>query len=137
MDRRIDRRGCEVGEERCNVCSGAARGEKRRRIVNDMAMGSGSIDEVEDIKECEVVEGQEGEAEEREEDCGSHYRSGSGSGFGVVGPGSGFKVVGPGSRFEGYEREEGRRIAEKVWWKGDCGRFRVEDEGMEGKMHDL
>ena len=46
----------------------------------------------------------------------------SGSGFGVVGPGSGFKVVGPGSRFEGYEREEGRRIAEKVG-----GREIVED----------
>ena len=37
-------------------CSGAAREEKRRRIVNGMAMGSGSIDEVEDIKESEVVE---------------------------------------------------------------------------------
>ena len=56
MDRRIDIRGCEMGEERCNVCSGAARGEKRRRILNDMAMGSGSIDEVEDSKESEVVE---------------------------------------------------------------------------------
>ena len=56
MDRRIDRRGCEMGEERCNVCSGAARGQKRRRIVNDIAMGSGSIDEVEDVKESEVVE---------------------------------------------------------------------------------
>ena len=33
MDGRGDRFGCEVGEERCDVCQGRARGRKRRRMV--------------------------------------------------------------------------------------------------------
>ena len=32
MDGRWDRRGCEMGEERCDVCQGKPRGTKRRRI---------------------------------------------------------------------------------------------------------
>lgn len=33
MDGRPDRLGCEIGEERCDICRGQPRGTKRRRIV--------------------------------------------------------------------------------------------------------
>lgn len=33
MDGRVDRIGCESGEKRCDVCSGAARGRRRTRVV--------------------------------------------------------------------------------------------------------
>jgi len=34
MDGRGDRLGCKVGKQRCDVCQGRARGQKRRRVVN-------------------------------------------------------------------------------------------------------
>jgi len=33
MDRRSDRFGCDVGEQKCDVCQGRAKGEKRGRMV--------------------------------------------------------------------------------------------------------
>jgi len=33
MDGRGNRFGCKVGEQRCNVCQGRARGEKRKRMI--------------------------------------------------------------------------------------------------------
>ena len=37
LDKEIDRRaswlGCEIGEERCDICKGKLRGTRRRRVV--------------------------------------------------------------------------------------------------------
>jgi len=32
MDRRVDRVGCEAGEEKCDTCRGGTRGVKRSRV---------------------------------------------------------------------------------------------------------
>jgi len=33
IDRRTNRIGCEIGEERCDICKGNPRGIKRGRVV--------------------------------------------------------------------------------------------------------
>jgi superfamily II DNA/RNA helicase len=43
MDGRSDRQSCERGEERCDICCGAPRGTKRRRIVVNNTDGQGEF----------------------------------------------------------------------------------------------
>lgn len=78
MDGRSDRVGCERGEERCDICQGAPRGRKRRRIVVNNSEGV-SESEVEDEIQVsakrprtdQVEEGRQGQqryAQEQEEE---------------------------------------------------------------------
>ena len=55
MDGRGDRWGCEIGEERCDVCQGRARGGKRRRMVVN--------NDEEDLRATQVVRVREREQE--------------------------------------------------------------------------
>ena len=49
MDEKVDRRRCEMGEERWDVCRGAPGGEKRRRIVRyEMSRGGRTRENVDD-----------------------------------------------------------------------------------------
>ena len=64
MDGRGDRTGCEMGEERCDVCQGRPRGEKRRRI----RVGTGNAGE----------EGRQGSGNEGREESGDEGRQESG-----------------------------------------------------------
>ena len=89
MDGRADRGGCEVGEERCDVCRRRPRGEKRRRMVTE----SERADEERGVRESE-------ESRVEVNRIGSGFGvDRTGSGFGIVGTGSGFGVDGTGSGF--------------------------------------
>lgn len=50
MDGRVDRLGCEIGEEKCDICQQRPRGEKRRR---DRLLEESDIEEEADIEEIE------------------------------------------------------------------------------------
>jgi len=84
MDGRVDRRGCEVGEARCDVWRGAPRGEKRRRIVSrEMERGGRTREDVDDESSVE-----------------SRFDNDeTGSGFGNYKTGSGFEGDVTGSGF--------------------------------------
>ena len=84
MDGRVDRRGCEMGEERCDICRGAPRGEKRRRIVShEMGRGGRTREDVDDESRVQ-----------------SRFDSDeTGSGFGNYKTGLGFEDYEPGSGF--------------------------------------
>ena len=88
MDGRVDRRGCEMGEERCDICRGAPRGQKRRRMVS-YGVSEGSRMQ-EDVNESWAVSG-----------------SGSGSGFEDDVTGSGFEGDMTGSGFGVFDSSLG------------------------------
>jgi hypothetical protein len=55
MDGRVDRIGCEAGEEKCNICQGSPRGVKRNReSMRDLGRESGRVRWMEEGSEVEV-----------------------------------------------------------------------------------
>jgi hypothetical protein len=44
LDGRVDRIGCEAGEEKCNICQGSLRGiERNRESMGDTGRESGRV----------------------------------------------------------------------------------------------
>ena len=72
MDGRFDRRACEMGEERCDICVGKPRGKKRRRIrvgfTRDSKADFEQEEEDEQEGEDKQEEGSEQEGQEVEVD---------------------------------------------------------------------
>jgi hypothetical protein len=55
MDGRMDRVGCEAGEERCDICQGNPRGVKRsRQSTGDAGTESGRVRWIEEGSEVEA-----------------------------------------------------------------------------------
>jgi hypothetical protein len=56
MDGRVDRVGCEAGEERCAICQGSPRGVKRsRESIGDAGTESERVRWIQERSEVEVV----------------------------------------------------------------------------------
>ena len=61
MDGRMDRIGCEIGEERCDVCAGQSTAGRKRRIVNHnqwsrrKRVRDNNINEEEDNRGIEII----------------------------------------------------------------------------------